>query len=213
MYFRKRVEKIWSDSQGNPPLRGKLFEKLLTKAIPKRRELEISECWRREDAPSNVRAKIPTIHNQDQGVDLLARRKDGGIVAIQAKCFESNSVRRSDVDSFLAHTGGNPQLDSRILITTSDWSDNITDAMLENLPPLTLINSLSEWGDWDLEQSISPKVLNSRQLESVDKCVRGLSNADRGKLIIACGGGKTLISLKVAEELTRGGGGNLICCS
>lgn len=213
MTFRNRVEQIWSDTKENAQQRGTLFEELLTEVIPKRVELEISECWRLKDAPSDARAKVLTIHNQDQGVDLLARRKDGGIVAVQAKCFQSNSVQRSDVNSFLAHTGGNLQLDSRMLITTSDWSDNITNAMQEKFPPLTLINSFSEWGDWDLEQSISPKILNSRQRESVDKCVRGLTHADRGKLIMACGGGKTLISLRVAEELTVGGGGDIICSS
>ena len=206
MTFRADVEQIWSTSYGNTYEQGASFEKLLTRVLPQRPELELTECWRREDAPLEVRSAIPTITSRDQGVDLLARRNDGGIVAVQAKCFRSKSVQRTDVDPFFANTGGNMKLDSRMLITTSDWSDNITDAYQELLPPITLINSLSEWGDWSPEQSISQKVLNARQREAVEKCVSGLLHSDRGKLIMACGGGKTLISLRVAEELTRTGG-------
>ncbi len=211
MSFRTDVERIWDSSNGNTHVQGTMFEELLAKVLPKRPELELSDCWLREDAPPEVRSTIATITSKDQGVDLLAKRKDGGVVAIQAKCYRSSTVQRTDVDSFFSHTGGNARLDSRMLVTTTDWSDNITDAYQELNPPITLINALSEWGDWSFDDAVPRKVLSSRQQESVDKCVKGLSHTDRGKLIMACGGGKTLISLRVAEEITRGGGGNPIC--
>ena len=39
------------------------------------------------------------------------------------------------------------------------------------------------------------------QIEAVNACVKGFEKDDRGKLIMACGTGKTLTSLRLAEEL------------
>ncbi|WP_256258832.1 DEAD/DEAH box helicase family protein [Burkholderia ubonensis] len=45
------------------------------------------------------------------------------------------------------------------------------------------------------------KQLRPHQISALTAVVHGLANADRGKLIMACGTGKTFTSLKIAETL------------
>ena len=51
-----------------------------------------------------------------------------------------------------------------------------------------------------------PKLLYGHQKEAVRKAVAGLKNADRGKLVMACGTGKTLTALHIAERTVGKGG-------
>ena len=50
-----------------------------------------------------------------------------------------------------------------------------------------------------------PKILRQDQVEALEAVRAGLVDADRGKLIMACGTGKTLVALRVAEELAGSG--------
>ncbi|MDV7390166.1 DEAD/DEAH box helicase family protein, partial [Arthrospira platensis SPKY1] len=45
------------------------------------------------------------------------------------------------------------------------------------------------------------KTLRKHQVSAHKSVLTGLKNADRGKLIMACGTGKTFTSLKIAEDL------------
>lgn len=50
------------------------------------------------------------------------------------------------------------------------------------------------------------KKLRRHQIEALEAVRTGLAEADRGKLIMACGTGKTFTSLKIAEDLVGKGG-------
>lgn len=50
------------------------------------------------------------------------------------------------------------------------------------------------------------KTPHSYQEDAINDVVAGFKNADRGKLVMACGTGKTFVSLKVAEEMVAEGG-------
>ena len=50
-----------------------------------------------------------------------------------------------------------------------------------------------------------PRKLRPYQKEALDAVVKGLSVADRGKLVMACGTGKTFTSMKIAEQLAGKG--------
>jgi len=52
----------------------------------------------------------------------------------------------------------------------------------------------------------APKVLREDQAEAVAAVRAGLAEADRGRLVMACGTGKTLTALRIAEELAGAGG-------
>ena len=51
-----------------------------------------------------------------------------------------------------------------------------------------------------------PKTLRPDQMEALDAVRAGLKTADRGKLIMACGTGKTLTGLRIAEDIVGNGG-------
>src|SRR5690606_3341666 len=50
------------------------------------------------------------------------------------------------------------------------------------------------------------KTLRTHQKSALDAVVQGLKTAERGKLIMACGTGKTFTSLKIAEQIAGAGG-------
>ena len=50
------------------------------------------------------------------------------------------------------------------------------------------------------------KKLREYQKKAIDEVVRGFETSDRGRLIMACGTGKTFTSLKMAERLAGAGG-------
>lgn len=55
-----------------------------------------------------------------------------------------------------------------------------------------------------------PKELRPLQQDSLNAVRDGLADADRGKLIMACGTGKTFTGLKIAEDLVGAGGTVLV---
>src|SRR3546814_762427 len=62
-----------------------------------------------------------------------------------------------------------------------------------------------EWSSYDLSNPTGLKatdrhVLRPHQVKAVEKVREGFANADRGKLIMACGTGKTFTALRIAEE-------------
>ncbi|UNF41244.1 DEAD/DEAH box helicase family protein [Bartonella krasnovii] len=56
------------------------------------------------------------------------------------------------------------------------------------------------------------KKLLDHQIEALEKVCEGLQEADRGKLIMACGTGKTFTSLKIAETIAGTGKRVLFWC-
>jgi predicted helicase len=66
--------------------------------------------------------------------------------------------------------------------------------------------------DWSQYQpNIEPVLrekfgLRPHQEQALANVKKGLESADRGKLIMACGTGKTFVSLKIAEEMAGKGG-------
>jgi predicted helicase len=163
----------------------------------------------------------------DTGIDLVALTFDGDYWAIQCKCYqESSIIDKPAVDSFLStssrefkdenlHTTG---FAHRLWIsTTNKWGPNATEAIKNQNPPVTRLNlfELQESPvDWEkLEQGISgelsrtpKKLIRPHQKEALDKTHECFKTADRGKMIMACGTGKTFISLRIAEYETNGKG-------
>lgn len=163
----------------------------------------------------------------DSGIDLVAKKKDfDEYCAIQCKFYDENyPVSKADVDTFLSASGkaffikGQPfRFSDRIIVSTTDkWSSTAEDTIEGQLPPVTRIRlkDLKESGiDWD---SFNIKNIDGmkrtdkkrefpHQLEAISSVVNGLKVADRGKLVMACGTGKTFTSLKIAEAVTNGTG-------
>lgn len=164
----------------------------------------------------------------DIGIDLVAKSEEGEYWAIQCKCYqETATIDKKAVDSFIA-TSGKTFVDAdtmqttvfshRLWIsTTNHWGNNAEETIHNQIPPVNRIGLL------DLEDSpvdwqklldgiegkgalLAGKQLRKHQLEAISKAREYYKDHDRGKLIMACGTGKTFTALRMAEDLLDGKG-------
>lgn len=163
----------------------------------------------------------------DTGIDLVALTHEGDYWAIQCKCCqEGSTIDKPAVDSFLSTSSRefkNEQMQTtrfahRLWIsTTNKWGPNATEAIRNQNPPVTRINLfdlIEAPVDWEkLEQGIHgeesrtpKKTLRQHQTEALTKTHDHFKITDRGKLIMACGTGKTFTALRIAENETEGKG-------
>ena len=162
----------------------------------------------------------------DSGIDLIAREKNtGNYWAVQCKFFnQSYNIQRHDIDSFFTASGKKYNIngefkgfDYRLIISTTDnWSREAEKA-LENqvieTQRITLENLEESPIDWILfdignheDLRLKPKrMARPHQEEAVDEVINGFENNDRGKLIMACGTGKTLTALRLCEKYASKG--------
>nr|WP_130471938.1 DEAD/DEAH box helicase family protein [Candidatus Magnetaquicoccus inordinatus] len=155
---------------------------------------------------------------RDTGIDLVAKlRGEDGFAAIQCKFYASkHRIRKEDIDSFISASAKEP-FKRRVVIDTTDvpWSEN-AETMLRGQAIITTRLSLSDleassiqWERFAAKGEIvltKKKTLRPHQKDAIDAVRSGLEQADRGKLIMACGTGKTFTSLKIAEDLIGPGG-------
>ncbi|MCB1066079.1 MAG: DEAD/DEAH box helicase [Verrucomicrobiae bacterium] len=161
-------------------------------------------------------AKEQGITAKDTGIDLVAKTQGTDEYhAIQCKCFaETHRVQKKDIDSFFTASGQKPFTQRIIVTTTNDWSENAENALIDQQPPVYKIDLLdleNSQIDWAKYQPSAPPVLKKKydplphQKSAITNVLLGLKSADRGKLIMACGTGKTFTSLKIAEEMAGKG--------
>lgn len=149
---------------------------------------------------------------QDTGIDLVARvRDDGGFCAIQCKFYrEGHRIQKSDIDSFFTASGKKPFTERLIIDTTNvNWSEHAEGA-LQNQNISTQRIGLSDieqspidWTAYIKDSKVvlaQKKELRPHQKEALAAVKGGFIAADRGKLIMACGTGKTFTGLKIAED-------------
>lgn len=163
----------------------------------------------------------------DTGIDLVALTHEGNYWAIQCKCFqEDGRIDKPAVDSFLSTSSRefkNEQMQTtrfaqRLWIsTTNKWGSNAEQAIRNQNPPVTRINLfdlIESPVDWNkLEDGVHgeaartpKKTLRPHQKEALENTHEHFKTHDRGKLIMACGTGKTFNSLRIAENETDGKG-------
>lgn len=163
----------------------------------------------------------------DTGIDLVALTRDGDYWAIQCKCFQQTSViDKPAVDSFLSTSGRafvNEQVKTvtfsqRLWIsTTNKWGANAGEAIKNQNPPVVRINLydlIKAPVDWEkLDKGISgepsricTRELKAHQKDALEKTHEYFKTHVRGRLIMACGTGKTFNSLRIAENETDGKG-------
>lgn len=150
----------------------------------------------------------------DHGIDIVAKDlATGGWCAVQCKFYSPDHyLQRPDIDSFLA-ASGRQGFTSRLIVSTTDkWGKNAEDALsdqqveTQRIGLADLLQSNIDWDEVDFERpSILPttdkKRLRPHQREALEDVIEGLGIHDRGKLIMACGTGKTFTALKIAEHV------------
>ena len=134
---------------------------------------------------------------------------------MQCKFYQRNSsVPKSDIDSFIS--ASERRFAHRFLVATNErWSGNSL-ATLQNASPAVTLITLKEFENSDIDwkallagkkKIIRKKLLRDYQKEALDRVVSGFKTSDRGKLLMACGTGKTFTSLRIAEQLAEDDGG------
>ncbi|MEJ7559859.1 MAG: DEAD/DEAH box helicase family protein [Pedobacter sp.] len=204
--------------------KGERFERLMKAYLltdPKYSN-KFKKIWLWEEFPGRK-----DLGGNDTGIDLVALNNEGDYWAIQCKCYqESSIIDKPSVDSFLStssrHFKGEDlktySFTHRLWIsTTNKWGVNAQDAIKNQNPPVSRINLFNlieaplDWGKLDdgITGEVArthKKTLRTHQTEALTKTNEHFKTNDRGKLIMACGTGKTFNSLRIAENETKGKG-------
>lgn len=200
--------------------KGTAFEKIVKIYLenePKYREI-IEKVWMWTDFP--YRDNIG-----DTGIDLVAKTVYDEYWAIQCKFYaEDHEITKGDVDTFLATSskyfyvdGEKRKYDYRLFASTTNYySKNAEETLLDQDPPVgrisleTLLESQIDWKKYSPVQNVielkDKKTPRNHQNKAIKDVLYGFKKHDRGKLIMACGTGKTFTSLRIAEEQLNGTG-------
>jgi predicted helicase len=170
------------------------------------------EAWRAE--------RIQSGHadpGTDTGIDLVAKTHGTNEYhAIQAKFYDSDStIYKKMVDSFFTASGKKPFKHRLLILSTDKISHHVDTAMQgQHIPCQKITLSDLEDSKIDWASTFKRKAVQFKQRKdprpyqktAIANVVEGLSHADRGKLIMACGTGKTFTSLRLAEQMAGAGG-------
>ena len=179
---------------------GARFEKI-TKDFLKTDKLyanRFSRVWLWKEWPKNDGA--------DTGIDLVAEeQRDSSLCAIQCKCYaDDGSISMTAVSTFLAKAAS-LGIKNKILVYTGERMTNhamkvLEDSKCQILSQSSFRDSTVDWSSYPTLARKNPKSLRKHQVSAMDDVLKGMKSKDRGKLIMACGTGKTLTSLHIAER-------------
>ena len=168
---------------------------------------EFKNVWMLADVPEEF--GIPKV---DLGVDLVAEKYTGELVAIQAK-FYNHKIQKSNIDSFLGELGKDYYESGIIVASTDKWGKNAEKALADRSDVIRiglsdLRNSQIDWSKFSFE---SPEVVTVKakkklryyQESAIQSALNHFKENDRGQLIMAPGTGKTFTSLKIAEAMAK----------
>ncbi|EBR2942735.1 DEAD/DEAH box helicase [Salmonella enterica] len=159
---------------------------------------------------------IGITHKKDSGIDLIAVTKTGEFHAIQCKNYNQTKIAKKDIDSFLAASDKKYFTLRYIVASTDNWTEEAKDMLRDKSIPVTALGlmdleqSALDWSLFDFESVYKPALKAKKQLRphqepALHAVKNGLKTADRGKLIMACGTGKTFTSLRIAESVAGRG--------
>ena len=185
--------------------KGRWFEQLFMRIALQQPEFEIDAIWRWPDWPE--RESLTDLDGRDIGIDLVGRRITGEWVAIQCKCYDhAHILGKGEIDKFL---GGSQQPVFRLrwVVATCRWGPNAERAIQNAHPQVTQID-FRQYLDVQVEEHDAKRPVQDPwplQAEAIEDVVAGLANHERGRLVMACGTGKTFTALRIAEQLVDDG--------
>ena len=203
--------------------KGTKFERLMRSwLLSDPRFNQLQTVWMWEDFP----AKSEISMFGDVGIDLVARTELGEYWAIQCKCYkEDANISKGDVDTFLSTSSKQftcPFTKTRVgftnrlwISTTNNWGKNAEESIENQSIPVSRINLYDleiSPVDWQklydgqegtlalVQEHKTPRDHQLRAISAAKKYFIDEKN-ERGKLIMACGTGKTFTSLRIVEDL------------
>jgi len=207
-HHKVHVENVLEEIEAtsNNTRRGELFEKLTAALIKTRPEFEATNVWTWAAWPD--RKECTGLDASDVGIDLVAKRRHGGYAAIQCKFRKvSGNVSKSEIDSFLGSSAGRECFNLRWLVVNRPLSKKM-EQYISGLKPQVQVVNLHQYSTELVDGRIEHPRFTPwpEQQQAIEATLRGFESNDRGRLIMACGTGKTFTSLRIAEELVPEGG-------
>ncbi|GHQ04170.1 hypothetical protein VN1210_07320 [Helicobacter pylori] len=200
----------------NQRLKGSLFEKVCKRFLEEHdsaNEYESIKLWSEWELNQKER---------DRGIDMVITTASKEYIAVQCK-FHQNSISLDDIATFLTQLQsgvGEVRFKKGIIISTSHLTSNALKAIeqirstgmgidIDIITEEDFIYSRIDWEKFDptkTEDEIplcnkkSPRPHQTEAIKAAKEYFSDPKNA-RGKLIMACGTGKTYTSLKIMEAL------------
>ncbi len=196
--------------------KGSLFEKISKQFLQEHdsaNEYESIELWNDWKLRGN---------KGDSGIDIVIQTASKEYIAVQCK-FHQNSISLNDISTFLTQLQsgvGEVRFKKGIIISTSHLTSNALNAIeqirstgmgidIDEISEEDFIYSQIDWEKFDptktqdelpLRDKKSPRPHQTEAINATKEYFSNPKNA-RGKLIMACGTGKTYTSLKIMEAL------------
>ena len=155
----------------------------------------------------------------DTGIDLVAReRGSGDLVAVQCKFYSPQATLSWANASTFVGMLGEPQFSSGLIVSTAgSESANLHSNIQRNAKPIRVWrvedfeDSAVDWNLFRIDRPAQlalrePKHLYPHQKQAIADVTNGFANHPRGQMIMACGSGKTMTALTIAEQLAGAGG-------
>ncbi|GAA8199915.1 hypothetical protein HpKG13_10490 [Helicobacter pylori] len=200
----------------NQRLKGSLFEKVCKRFLEEHdsaNEYESIDLW----YEWKLRGK-----ERDKGIDIVITTSNKECIAVQCK-FHQNSISYNDISPFLTQLQsgvGEVRFKKGIIISTSNLTSEALNAIeqirstgmgidIDEITEEDFIYSRIDWEKFDPTQTqgelplCDKKKPRPHQVEAINATKEYFSDHKntRGKLIMACGTGKTYTSLKIMEAL------------
>ncbi len=212
---------------------GKWLERLTADCAPLIAEWDVRAAWTWDEWPE---ATYP-----DCGIDVVAERGDGELIAIQCKARQlddqgaGNPISKREIDSFISEASGSDVAFAALWLVVNGGVDVNANArrVMEGhgVAHVNLYADIEAQYDGargassedrpqqDPTDADTRQTRDEMQREAVRKSVAALkshaqsgSGSARGRIILPCGTGKTRIALRVIEELTEPGQVSAVLC-
>ncbi|GAA9583500.1 DEAD/DEAH box helicase family protein [Helicobacter pylori] len=196
--------------------KGSLFEKISKQFLQEHdsaNEYESIDLW----SDWKLKGK-----ERDRGIDIVIQTTSKEYIAVQCK-FHQNSISLNDIATFLTQLQsgvGEVRFKKGIIISTSNLSSTALKAIeqirsngmgidIDEITEEDFIYSQIDWEKLDPTKTedklplCDKKKPRPHQIEAIEETKKYFSDPKnaRGKLIMACGTGKTYTSLKIMETL------------
>ncbi|MCY4194529.1 MAG: DEAD/DEAH box helicase family protein, partial [bacterium] len=196
-----------------------MFERLMRFALERHPgeygPSRFKQVWRWMDWPDRKASG----YGPDVGIDLVAEQTEawgGGLCAIQTKFYDTGQIDKAAVDSFISASSAKV-FSHRVLVVTASLTANAQMMVSKASPPCQVLHGSEIQGwpvDWAAFLETPEKLVFNRQrhqpfayqAEAVAKVAAGFEEHDRGKLVLPCGTGKSVVALWIAERVAGQGG-------
>lgn len=165
----------------------------------------------------------PVHDTKDIGIDLMAQvAASGEWMAIQCKCHDSDKpLPKGACDSFLAYALTHEGIDELMVMTTAAGPGANLAKQLEGgawtfVDTAKMAASNIDWTPFIEGRGPAERVTydpRPHQSEAIAAIEAAFAEHDRCRAVMACGTGKTLMSLRLAEDWTQGGPATLLFCA